>query len=40
MRTMAEIDDLVAFLCMLTDGFGPKQPAAYNVPSQCAPGAE
>jgi cytochrome c peroxidase len=38
--TTAEIDDLVAFLCTLTDGFEPQTPAAYNVPAQCAPGAE
>jgi len=37
--TAAEIDDLVAFLCTLTDGYDPQQPAAYNVPTQCAPGA-
>jgi len=28
-----------AFLCTLTDGYDPQQPAAYNVPTQCAPGA-
>jgi len=38
--TTAEIDDVVAFLCTLTDGFDPKNPAAYNIPAQCAPGAE
>jgi len=38
--TTAEIDELVAFLCTLTDGFDPNNPAAYNVPAQCAPGAE
>ncbi len=32
-----EIDDLVAFLCTLTDGFDPKNPSAYNVPAQCQP---
>jgi cytochrome c peroxidase len=36
----AEIDDVVAFLCTLTDGYDPQNPAAYNVPSQCQPGAE
>jgi len=36
----AEIDDVVAFLCTLTDGFEPQNPAAYNVPAQCQPGAE
>ena len=35
----AEIDDLVAFLCTLTDGYDPASPAAYNVPAQCQPGA-
>jgi len=38
--TTAEIDELVAFLCTLTDGFDPSNPSAYNVPAQCAPGAE
>jgi cytochrome c peroxidase len=32
-----EIDDLVAFLCTLTDGFDPQNPSAYNVPEQCQP---
>jgi cytochrome c peroxidase len=35
--TAAEIDDVVAFLCTLTDGFDPQNPAAYNVPAQCQP---
>lgn len=35
----SEIDDLVAFLCTLTDGYDPANPAAYNVPAQCQPGA-
>jgi cytochrome c peroxidase len=35
----AEIDDVIAFLCTLTDGFDPNNPGAYNVPAQCAPGA-
>jgi cytochrome c peroxidase len=35
----AEIDDVVAFLCRLTDGFDPNNPAAYEVPAQCLPGA-
>ena len=35
-----EIDDLVAFLCTLTDGYGPKNPGAYNVPARCLPGAQ
>jgi len=32
-----EIDDLVAFLCTLTDGYDPSNPSAYNVPTQCQP---
>jgi cytochrome c peroxidase len=36
--TSDEIGDIVAFLCTLTDGFDPANPAAYNLPSQC-PGA-
>jgi cytochrome c peroxidase len=32
-----EIDDIVAFLCTLTDGFDPQNPSAYNVPAQCQP---
>jgi len=35
----SEIDEVVAFLCTLTDGYDPKNPSAYNVPAQCAPGA-
>jgi len=35
--TAQEIDDIVAFLCTLTDGFDPTSPSAYNVPAQCAP---
>ena len=38
--TAAEIDDVVAFLCTLTDGYDPQKPAAYNMPTQCQPGAE
>ena len=34
-----EIDDIVAFLCTLTDGFDPQNPSAYNVPAQCQPTA-
>jgi cytochrome c peroxidase len=30
-----EIDEIVAFLCTLTDGYDPANPAAYNVPTQC-----
>jgi cytochrome c peroxidase len=37
--TAAEIDDIVSFLCTLTDGFDPENPAAYNVPAQCQPSA-
>jgi cytochrome c peroxidase len=37
--TADEIDEVVAFLCTLTDGFDPDHPAAYNVPSQCQPTA-
>jgi cytochrome c peroxidase len=36
----AEIDDVVAFLCTLTDGFDPNNPEAYTVPAQCAPQAQ
>jgi cytochrome c peroxidase len=32
-----EIDDLVAFLCTLTDGFDLNNPSVYNVPAQCQP---
>ncbi len=35
--TAQEIDDLVAFLCTLTDGYDPNNPSAYNVPAQCQP---
>jgi hypothetical protein len=35
--TAQEIDDLVAFLCTLTDGYDPNNPFAYNVPAQCQP---
>jgi cytochrome c peroxidase len=37
--TAEEIDELVAFLCTLTDGFDPQNPAAYNIPVQCQPSA-
>jgi cytochrome c peroxidase len=33
----AEIDDVVAFLCTLTDGYDPSNPTAYPLPSQCLP---
>jgi cytochrome c peroxidase len=35
--TAQEIDEIVAFLCTLTDGFDPSSPSAYTVPAQCAP---
>lgn len=35
----AEIDQLVAFLCTLTDGYDPKNPSAYSAPAQCQPTA-
>jgi cytochrome c peroxidase len=35
--TAGEIDDIVSFLCTLTDGFDPQNPTAYTVPSQCQP---
>lgn len=35
----AEIDEVVAFLCTLTDGYDPSSPRTYNVPAQCQPGA-
>ena len=38
--TAAEIDDVVAFLCTLTDGYDPANPSAYNVPAQCQPTAD
>lgn len=31
----AEVQDLVAFLCTLTDGYDPKNPSAYTLPAQC-----
>jgi cytochrome c peroxidase len=34
-----EIDEIVAFLCTLTDGYDPANPSAYNVPTQCQPTA-
>jgi cytochrome c peroxidase len=37
--TSDDIDDVVAFLCTLTDGYDPQNPSAYNVPAQCQPGA-
>jgi cytochrome c peroxidase len=37
--TAQEIDEVVAFLCTLTDGFDPTSPSAYDVPAQCQPTA-
>ena len=37
--TAGEIDEIVAFLCTLTDGFDPTNPSAYDVPAQCQPTA-
>jgi cytochrome c peroxidase len=37
--TPEEIDEVVAFLCTLTDGYDPKNPGAYDVPAQCQPEA-
>jgi cytochrome c peroxidase len=34
--TESDIDDIVAFLCTLTDGFDPANPAAYALPAQCS----
>ncbi|MBS0447067.1 MAG: diacylglycerol kinase [Proteobacteria bacterium] len=33
--TSNDIELIVTFLCTLTDGYDPKQPASYRVPSQC-----
>ncbi|MFZ5843452.1 MAG: cytochrome-c peroxidase [Pseudomonadota bacterium] len=33
--TEPEIDDLIAFLCTLTDGYDPASPDAYRLPAQC-----
>ncbi|MBL6751751.1 MAG: c-type cytochrome [Nevskia sp.] len=33
--TPAEIDDVVAFLCTLTDGYDPANPSALRLPAQC-----
>jgi cytochrome c peroxidase len=30
-----EIDDVISFLCTLTDGFDPKNPGAQTLPAQC-----
>lgn len=33
--TDSEIDDLIAFLCTLTDGYDANSPEAYRLPTQC-----
>lgn len=33
--TSDEIDDIIAFLCTLTDGYDPNNPSAYDWPAQC-----
>jgi len=30
-----DIENIIAFLCTLTDGYDPANPSAYNVPAQC-----
>ena len=30
-----DMDDIIAFLCTLTDGYNPSNPAAYSLPAQC-----
>ena len=37
--TAREIDEVVAFLCTLTDGYDPEAPENYGVPAQCQPAA-
>jgi cytochrome c peroxidase len=37
--TPEEIDEVVAFLCTLTDGYDPNNPGGYDVPAQCQPEA-
>jgi len=37
--TASEINDLIAFLCTLTDGYDPNNPAAYQYPPQCVAAA-
>jgi cytochrome c peroxidase len=32
----ADVQNVVSFLCTLTDGFNPQNPAAYNVSGQCS----
>jgi cytochrome c peroxidase len=38
--TPAQINDLVVFLCSLTDGYDPAKPSAYNYPAQCQSAAQ
>jgi len=33
--TADDINDIIAFLCTLTDGYDPSNPSAYNWPAQC-----
>lgn len=33
--TQGEVQNLVSFLCTLTDGYDPKNPGAYRIPAQC-----
>jgi hypothetical protein len=33
--TPGEIDDVIVFLCTLTDGFDPANPTAQVLPAQC-----
>jgi cytochrome c peroxidase len=33
--TADDIEDVITFLCTLTDGFDPDHPAAYVLPAQC-----
>jgi cytochrome c peroxidase len=37
--TSDEINDIISFLCTLTDGFDPANPTAYNLPAQCSDAA-
>jgi cytochrome c peroxidase len=37
--TTGEMNDLITFLCTLTDGYDPKNPGAYRYPQQCAAAA-
>ncbi len=34
--TPNEVQDLISFLCTLTDGYDPQNPQAYNLPAQCS----